>query len=115
MQTEGTTTMIKMLLLGIFTLAHFPGFTDQQNQWANSLHNKRGNNCCTSADGAPVKDADWGIEGGHYWVFVHGQRLSVPDDSVIVAPNPTGAALVWPRQERGGALGVMCFLPGKLS
>ena len=110
--------VVAFVFVWIFSIssivAHFEGFTVTQNEQAATLLNRQGVNCCTNADGAPVKDADWGVSGGLFWVFLEGKRRVVPLETVVEAPNPYNTALVWYTYLQG-ELQVKCFLPGHLS
>lgn len=105
---------MKTLLAAAFMLVHFPQLTFEQDQWAQNLYNKGGINCCSNAEGAAVKDPDWGIEDGKYWVYLHGGRRVVPPMAVVEMSNPTNTALVWFFFE-GGQPVIKCFLPGHLT
>lgn len=83
-------------------------------EWAKNLHNKNGVNCCTDAEAATVKDPDWGVENGVYWVFIQGERVNVPPNAVIEEPNKTNMALVWLVWAYNKPH-VKCFMPGYLS
>lgn len=98
-------------LIAIVMMVHFQHVEDQ---WAQSLHSRSGVNCCTSADGATVKDPDWGIDQGAYWVWLEEERVPVHPNAVIEAPNRTNSALVWTVRVNG-KLVIKCFLPGHLS
>jgi hypothetical protein len=91
--------------------------------WFNQLHSKKGL-CCSDADGALVKDADWetyrGPDGqSHYRVGINGKLIDVPDDAIVTEPNRYGPAMVW--GYRAGIYGsadgyvIRCFLPGSMS
>jgi hypothetical protein len=92
---------------------------DPLRPWFESLRNKAGMSCCARADGYPVDDGEWDIEGNHYRVFLNGEWSIVPDDVVILSPNKFGKAIVWlalqgeldtdrpPLSTR-----ILCFMPG---
>ena len=75
--------------------------------------------CCARADGHPLDEGEWDIKDNHYRVFVTGEWAVVPDDTVILAPNKFGKAIVWlvnqgevetvlpPLSTR-----ILCFMPG---
>jgi hypothetical protein len=93
--------------------------------WFEGLHSKKGP-CCSDADGALVKDADWetyrGQDGkSHYRVAIRGELVDVPDEAVITEPNRYGPAMVWGYESRyfksipGAPVTdyvIRCFLPG---
>lgn len=83
------------------------------SQWFNGLRSAKGL-CCSFADGRSVSVVSWGIEHGRYWVFVDGQKVIVPDDALVTAPNHKDVAVVWPYYE-GTVLRIWCFMPGPLS
>jgi hypothetical protein len=89
---------------------HFPGVDHTLVQ---SLHNKNGVNCCNAAD-ATMKDPDWGIKDGTYWVFIAGARRDVHPSAVVITPNPTNHALVWFVYMNGEPT-IKCFMPGHLT
>lgn len=105
---------VGITLFSIEAAAHFPDLTEAQNQVAQQLHNRAGVNCCSAADGASIKDADWGVSGGLFWVFIDGKRRIVPSEAVVEGPNPYNSALVWHTYYNGEPL-VKCFQPGHLS
>ncbi len=106
--------IVCVALLSVTAQAHFHSESAAFQQWAESLHNRMGLNCCTKAEGAQIKDPDWGIAAGRYWVFIHGERRTVPPDAVIESANPTNTALAWLVWVNGVPI-IKCFLPGHLS
>lgn len=101
---------------------------DPLHDWFKHLASKKGL-CCSNADGALVKDADWetyrGADGlSHYRVAIAGKLVDVPDDAVVTKPNRYGPAMIWGylASGYGPALGVSedsyvirCFLPGSMT
>lgn len=92
------------------------------NQWFEGLKSDKGP-CCSDADGALVKDADWDtIKGGdgisHYRVRIDGQWVIVPDEAVIREPNLYGQTVVWGSRswyQTESTYQIRCFLPGVMS
>ncbi len=82
--------------------------------WFDSLHSKRGDACCSNADGLALSDADWDTKDGHYRVRVAGEWVEVPADAVIAGPNRADHAIVWPYYIQGHPV-VRCFLPGTMT
>jgi hypothetical protein len=89
--------------------------------WFMGLHNQRGSPCCDGDDAVHIEDQDWqtfceaGTGQCHYQVQLEGKWYTVPDESVILTPNKTGTALVWPVRTLGAANGdyaIRCFMPG---
>lgn len=110
--------MKKLLAMGMLfwsgvALAHVHGFTEAQNRALKDVFSKGGTNCCTVAEAAPIKDPDWGVEDGKFWVFLEGERRPVHPDAVVVQPNPTGVALVWTVRYQGH-IQIKCFAPGQM-
>lgn len=83
-------------------------------KWFESLQNKNGANCCDGSDGKRLEDAEWGTDTEGYWVIIDRQRITVPDESVIIGRNRVGVAVVWPYIENGQTK-VRCFIPTSLS
>jgi len=88
--------------------------------WFMGLHNQRGTPCCDGEDAVHIEDQDWqtfceaGTGQCHYQVKLEGKWYTVPDDSVILTPNKTGTALVWPVRTWGAANGdyaIRWFMP----
>jgi len=82
--------------------------------WFDQLRSEKGL-CCSFADGLTLSDVEWGIEGGHYWVIVEGQKLFVPPDALVGERNRYGTSVVWPYKDEKGAINIRCFMPGSLS
>lgn len=77
-------------------------------EWFKAQRNQVGEVCCDDADGHPV--ADWGRDGGHYWVEYDGHRYDVPASAEVRGGNPYGTAIVWIYPK--GTTTLRCFLPG---
>lgn len=103
-----------MLVLALIFPAHFDHLTEAENRIVRDYYNKNRLNCCSDADGASVKDPDWGVEDGKYWVFLQGERRYVHPDAVVEQPNPKNHALVWILWQNG-VPHIKCFLPGHLT
>ena len=86
---------------------------DSLHPWFESLRNKAGLYCCAEADGHPLDDSQWDVKGNSYRVFLHGERVVVPADTVI-----SGKAIVWFQKPGELAWGgdtktpILCFIPG---
>lgn len=80
--------------------------------WANALKNKRGYNCCSTADGLPA-EIQYDTLGGRYRVFLEGAWHDVPDEALLTGPNRAGYPMVWTWREKG-MLKIRCFIPGHL-
>lgn len=78
--------------------------------WFDGLESKKGL-CCDFTDGRRIDDAEWGSEGGHYWVIVDGQKIVVPEEALVNVPNKAGPAYVWPYASEG-VTKIRCFLRG---
>lgn len=84
-------------------------------RWFDGLTDKKGQSCCSDADGTALTDADWrGTQDGNYEVFIEGQWMKVPPEAVITKPNLYGKTMVWPLR---GAVGltIRCFMPGPMT
>lgn len=89
-------------------------------QWFSGLESKQGANCCSSADGIRIDDAEWKRSdkpGFPFQVVIDGEWRDVPENSVVQGPNKVGYAMVWPvyAYRADGKLyfsGMRCFLPG---
>lgn len=87
--------------------------------WFDQLASKKGL-CCSFADGVKVEDLDYGTEAVaagdetqiRYWVKIDGQKLSVPPEALITAPNKFGPAVAWPYRDADGVTQIRCFMPG---
>ncbi|MGY3550383.1 hypothetical protein ACVWZ4_005741 [Bradyrhizobium sp. USDA 4472] len=82
--------------------------------WFDSLHSKRGEQCCADVDGIAISDVDWDTTGGHYRVRISGEWVDVPDEAVITEPNRAGRTMVWPFYLDGHPI-VRCFMPGSMT
>jgi hypothetical protein len=82
--------------------------------WFESLHSKKGVQCCANADGMVLSDVDWDTKDGHYRVHLDGQWIEVPDDRVVTEANRTGRPMVWPQYLNGNAV-IRCFMPGSMT
>lgn len=83
--------------------------------WFDNLKSIRGA-CCSDADGALVKDADWETKDGHYRVLINGKWIDVPEDALITEPNKYGPAMVWGYPLNGGKdYYLRCFIPGSMT
>jgi hypothetical protein len=90
------------------TDGHGSTFSQSQRDWVKNLKNQQKVPCCDDADG--FEPPDWGhTEAGGYWVTVDGEKLDVPETSVIT-PNLLGEARVWVAPTHPKY--VRCFLPG---
>lgn len=110
-------------LLLIFAPARAHDYTHPElKPWFMELHNQQGTPCCDGDDAVHIEDSDWqtmceaGTGQCHYQVKLEGKWYTVPDSSVILAPNKAGVALVWPIKY-GGLNGnvdyaIRCFMPG---
>jgi hypothetical protein len=91
--------------------------------WFMGLHNSQGTPCCDGDDAVHVEDTDWqtvceaGTGKCHYQVRLEGRWWNVPETAVVIGPNKSGHALVWP--VRYGQMdspiaeyAVRCFMPG---
>ena len=58
--------------------------------WFQSLQGKDGLHCCAEADGHPLDDGEWDMQGDSYRVFIQGEWIVVPNDAVISGPNKFG-------------------------
>lgn len=105
-----TTSVVSALTLSVgCTLAAPPpvGSDDWKimspfKDWVSGQKQPTGSNgsCCDWADGRPVEAE---IRGDHWWAHVTpahwpgiaDQWLEVPDERVIRAKNPVGAAILW--------------------
>ena len=85
--------------------------------WFDSLKSGKGP-CCSDADGALVKDADWDSKDGHYRVRIDGKWIDVPENALITEPNKYGPAIVWGYRIGGfggGSYEIRCFIPGSMT
>ena len=91
---------------------------DPLQPWFQSLRNKTGVICCAEADGQPLDDGEWDIKNDSYRVFLQGEWIVVPHESLILGPNKFGKAIawVWPydvlKFGGGGSNPIRCFIPG---
>ena len=91
---------------------------DPLHPWFESLRNNAGLYCCAKADGHPLDDGQWDMKGNSYRVFLHGEWIVVPADTVISGPNKLGKAVVWFQKPGELAWGgdtttpILCFIPG---
>src|SRR5438309_688018 len=76
--------------------------------WFDGLRSKKGDACCSNADGRALADVDWDTKDGHYRVRLEGEWVDVPEDSVITEPNRAGRTMVWPYYMNGRPV-VRCF------
>jgi hypothetical protein len=81
--------------------------------WFEGLQSKSGGKCCANADGIALSDVDWDTKDGHYRVFLRGEWVDVPDDTVIKQPNLAGRTMVWPQYIDGRPF-IRCFMPGTM-
>ena len=79
---------------------------------------QRGMSCCSVADGTYAEeDIRKGADGtDHYWTRYKtpagdSDWQEVPDEALIQAPNPNGAAVVW-YWFSDGKPKIRCFIPG---
>lgn len=92
------------------------------NHWFEELHSSKGP-CCSDADGALVKDADWdtikGSDGiAHYRVRIEGKWIDVPDEAVVREPNLYGQTIVWGSRswyQNDSTWIIRCFIPGPMT
>src|SRR5262245_57841353 len=63
--------------------------------WANSLENKLGEGCCSTADGWKPQEVEYDIKESRYRVKIDGEWYDVPQDAVLQVPNRFGFAVVW--------------------
>lgn len=82
--------------------------------WLAGLHDSNGISCCDSSEATRLDDPEWKNDNGHYFIFLEGEWIEVPDKAVINEPNKYGEALVWPWHENGHPK-VRCFIPGSQS
>jgi hypothetical protein len=99
--------------------------------WFMGLKNSQGTPCCDGEDAVHIEDTDWqtvceaGTGQCHYQVRLEGRWWNVPENSVVIGPNKSGHALVWPILYRGVPLpsspdgvgpvsdvAIRCFMPG---
>lgn len=83
-------------------------------RWFESLRSKRGEQCCSDADGRALADVDWETKNGHYRVRIEEEWIDVPDETVITEPNRFGRAILWPFYLDGRPT-VRCFMPGSMT
>lgn len=92
--------------------AHWTGPTDPAlHAWFDSLASGRGL-CCSFADGVALDSPDWGTDAHGYWVMIGGNKIDVPPEAVVTAPNKYGQAVVWPYTGADGVTRIRCFMPG---
>jgi hypothetical protein len=98
------------------------------NEWFKDLHSQgkpdgsKKSRCCSNADGALVKDAEWDTYRGdnginHYKVMIDKKWVNVPDEAVVIDPNRYGPAMVWGSREwysNEGSYLIRCFMPGMM-
>jgi hypothetical protein len=114
----GFVILIIVMLLSTAAMAH-DSARPELNDWFEHLTSSKGK-CCSDADKALVKDADWETFKGpddksHYRVRIDKQWIDVPDNAVIKEPNLYGQAVVWgSRQWYAAQSGydIRCFMPG---
>jgi hypothetical protein len=123
-------TVIYLFLVGCGEARDLDGRYAQSplKPWFENLRSKK-SRCCSDADGALVKDADWEIraakpgddpEKQHYRVRIEQTWVDVPDDAVVEGENKAGVAMVWGNPVRyygvphATSYTINCFLPGTL-
>lgn len=115
-----TKALALLLLLCSPALAHdkHHTITPEQKSWFDSLKSGKGP-CCADADGNVLQENDWETKEGHYRVFIEGQWMDVPDDTVLKQPNLYGPTMVWGykvwNQNGGMRYEIRCFLPGMMT
>jgi len=105
----GLGLVLLMLLLPHKSYAHEGPLHD----WFENLHNQINGKCCAEADGSPVDDDAWKIQGRHYAVKIDGSWEIIPDDKLVTESNKFGKAVLWMVHTDGKPV-VRCFLPGQL-
>lgn len=85
----------------------------EMHSWFKQLKSERGELCCALSDGNTLQDSDWRSSDGHYQVFMDDEWVTVPDASVVTAPNRYGRTILWPYHEDGRPY-VRCFMPGSM-
>lgn len=80
--------------------------------WFESLKDKNGVGCCSTADGLRLEDVDWETKDGRFRVRIDGEWIDVPPEALIEQPNLAGPAIVWPVKSATGKIHVRCFIPG---
>lgn len=103
--------VLLMLLLPHKSYAH--DRNSPLHDWFEGLHNQINGNCCAEADGRPVDDDAWTIQGRHYAVKIDGHWEIIPDDKLVTESNKFGKAVLWMVHTDGKPV-VRCFLPGQL-
>jgi hypothetical protein len=61
------------------------------------------------ADGHPLDDGQWDVKGTSYRVFLHGEWIVVPADTVISGPNKLGKAVVGVFEAKQRGCGAVSF------
>jgi cytochrome oxidase assembly protein ShyY1 len=107
--------MIRSLLLITFILlvrdnGQYKNIDPDIKSWIKSLTDKKGNNCCDTADGYPA-EVEYDIEKDNYKVRIEGEWHIVPNEALIIKPNRLGYAVVW-YTYKDGIPKIRCFLPG---
>jgi hypothetical protein len=105
------------------------------SDWMADLSSGKGN-CCSTAEGATLKDVDWSTSDGmpcvmppidaaakanpgRYCVRIDGTWWHVPEKAMITESNKYGPAVVWPiwGSKEGAPKtldGIRCFMPGAM-
>ena len=110
------------LILTTVSYAHDHSRPDLKS-WYQAQHNQQGAPCCDGEDAVHIADPDWDTscddKGCHYRVRLDGEWIDVPDTAVVLGPNKSGVALVWPIRYGLGTGGdnkhtyaIRCFMPG---
>lgn len=85
--------------------------SDEISNWINSLKDKRGVGCCSTADGYQPDEVDWDRTTDTYKVLIKGIWYAVPKEAKIDEPNKLGSALVW-YWLQDNVPQIRCFIPG---